>query len=135
MIHVYIIANDSLVCFSWSCFLKPVWHTRVFVWSSNGSNVNRQISTQLEIARLTRRLGYQIGYYLWYLEHKWVSGEAFCQCQLTSTCGKIHHFYGSPPTWPSPLYDHLWYWCKNYLKWWEIQLAVLCRVCQLKDIV
>jgi len=26
-------------------------------------------------------------------------------------------------------------WCKNYLKWWAIQLAVLCRVGQLKGIV
>ena len=29
-----------------------------------------------------------------------------------------------------PLCNHLWYWCKNYLKWW---VAILCRVGQLKD--
>ena len=27
------------------------------------------------------------------------------------------------------------YWCKSYPKWWAIQLAVLCRIGQLKDIV
>jgi len=62
---VYAIAKDSLVCFSWGCFLGPVWHARVLRWSSNGSGVNRQVSTRLEIAtRLARRLGHQIGYSL-----------------------------------------------------------------------
>jgi len=76
--YVYAIANDSLVCFSWGCFLGPVWHPRMFGWSSNGSGVNGQVSTRLEIATwLARRLGHQISYCLWYLELKWASGEAF----------------------------------------------------------
>jgi len=78
MIHVYAIANDSLVCFSCSCFLGPVWRARVLGWSSNGCGVNGQVSTWLEITtQLARRLGHQIGYCLWYLELKWASGETF----------------------------------------------------------
>jgi len=37
--HVCIIANGSLVCFSWGLFLGPVWHAQVPRWSSNGSGV------------------------------------------------------------------------------------------------
>jgi len=29
IIHVYIIADDSLVYFSWGAFLRPVWHAQV----------------------------------------------------------------------------------------------------------
>jgi len=79
-IHVCIIAIFSLVCFSCSLFLRPVWRAQVLRWSSNGSAMNRQTPTQLEIAtRLARKLGHQIGYYLWYLEFKWASGETFWQ--------------------------------------------------------
>jgi len=82
-IHVYTIANNSLVCFSWGCFLRPVWWAQVLGWSSNGSGVNRQVFTQLEIATwLARRLGHQVGYCLWYLEFKWATGGTFWQCQL-----------------------------------------------------
>jgi len=77
-IHVFIIAIVSLVCFSWGLFLGPVLRARVFGWSSNGSGVNKQVSTQLEIATwLARKLGHQIGYYLWYLELKWATDETF----------------------------------------------------------
>jgi len=37
--HVCIIANGSLVCFSWGLFFWPVWHAQVLGWSSNGSSV------------------------------------------------------------------------------------------------
>jgi len=84
-IHVYAIANDSLACFFWGYVLKPVWRARVLGWSSNGSGVNRQVSTWLEIAtRLARRLGHQIGYGLWYLELKWASGETFWQVNFNT---------------------------------------------------
>jgi len=64
-IRVCIITNGSLVCFSWGLFLWPVWCARMLGWSSNGSGVNRQAPTQLEITtRLGRKLGHQIGYYL-----------------------------------------------------------------------
>jgi len=51
----------------WSAFLGAVFLSLsdVLGWSSNGSGVNRQLSTQLEItAQLARELGHQIGYYL-----------------------------------------------------------------------
>jgi len=133
-IHVYTITNDSLVCFSWHCLLWPVWHAWVLEWSSNGSGVNRQVSTLLEITTiLARKLGHQIGCCLWYLELKWVSGETFWQINFNmwfpTTFMSPHHSQ------PIPLYAHLWECCRNYLKWQTIQLAVLCRVCQLKDIV
>jgi len=75
-IHVCIIANGSLVCFSWGLFLEPAWCAQVIGWSSNGSGMTGQAPTQLEIAtRLARKLAHQIGYYLWYLELKWASGK------------------------------------------------------------
>jgi len=75
---------------------------------------------------LVRELGHQIGYYLWYLKLKWDHLAVFNLYAWKSLplCGS--------------LCNHLWYRCKNYLKcqaiYW-IQLAVLCRVGQLKDIV
>jgi len=58
---VCIIVNDSLVCFSYVLFLGPVWHAQVLGWSSNGSGVTGQESTQLEIATwLARELGHQL---------------------------------------------------------------------------
>jgi len=64
-IHVCIIANGSLACFSWDLFLGPVWHAQVLGLSSNGSSLTGQAPTWLEIAtRLARKLGHQIGYYL-----------------------------------------------------------------------
>jgi len=82
-IHVCIIVNYSLVCFSWSLFFRPVWCVWVVWWSSNGSGVTGKAPTQLKIAAwLARKLGHQIGYYLWYLELEWASGEAFWQYQL-----------------------------------------------------
>jgi len=82
-IHVCIITIVSLVCFSWGLFLGPVWCARVLRWSSNGSGVNGQAPIRLKITtQLARKLGHQIGYYLWYLELKWASGEIFWQCQL-----------------------------------------------------
>jgi len=61
-INVCIIAIVSLVCFCWGLFLGPVRRARVLGWSSNGSGVNRQAPTQLEITtRLARKLGHQIG--------------------------------------------------------------------------
>jgi len=133
--HVCIIANGSLVCFSQSLFLGPVWHVWVLGWFSNGSGVTGKAPTWLEIAtQLGRKLSHQIGYYLWWLEFEWVSGETFWQCQLQHVEKPTfsmapHHLQ------PPPLYDHLWGWHKNYLKWQAIQLAVFCRVGQLKDIV
>jgi len=82
-IHVCIIANGSLVYFSWGLFLGPVWCAWVLRWSSNDSGLTGQAPTQLEIAtQLARKLSHQIGYYLWYLELKWASGETIWQCQL-----------------------------------------------------
>jgi len=96
MIHVYSIANDSLVCFSWGCFLRPVWRAWVLRWSLNDSDVNGQVSTWLEIAtQLARRLGQQIGYCLWYLELKWASGETFWHVNFNTW--KTRYFHGSPP--------------------------------------
>ena len=40
-----------------------------------------------------------------------------------------------PTTLNLPLCNHLWCWCKNYLKCWAIQLAVFCRADPLKEIV
>jgi len=61
-IHVCIIAIVSLVCFPVGLFLGL---SDVLGWSSNGSGVNRQAPTRLEIAiQLARKLGHQIGYYL-----------------------------------------------------------------------
>ena len=131
-IHVCIIAIVSLLCFFWGLFFWPVWCAQVLGWSSNGSGVNEQVFTWLEIITwLARKLGHQIGYYLWYLELKWASGETIWKCS-TSTRGKTHHFMTPHHPQPPPLCDHLWYWCKNYMKWMVIQLAVLCRVGQLK---
>jgi len=55
----------------WSAFLGAVFsglsdvHECLGGWSSNGSGVNRQASTQLGIiTQLVRRLGHQIGYCL-----------------------------------------------------------------------
>jgi len=99
---VYTIANDSLVCFSWGCFLGPVWHAQVLGSSSNGSGVNRQVSTQLEIiTRLARKLGHRIGYYLWYLDFKWASGETFWQCQLLHVVKPTTSVAPHQP-WPPP---------------------------------
>jgi len=82
-IHVCIIAIVFLVCIFWSLFLGPVWHAPVLKWSSNGSGLTRQAPTRLEITTwLAKKLGHQIGYYLWYLELKWGSGETIWQCQL-----------------------------------------------------
>jgi len=56
----------------------------------------------------------------------------------TSTHGKTHHFHGSSPPLISMHHSNVII-CdsgiKNYLKWQVIQLAVFCRVGQLKDIV
>jgi len=58
-IHVCIIANGFLVCFSWDLFLKPVWHVKVLGWFANGSGVTGQAPTWLKIAtRLARKLAY-----------------------------------------------------------------------------
>jgi len=82
-IHVRTIANGSLVCFFWGLFLGPVWCAWVFRWSSNGSGLTGQAPTQLEIPTwLAKKIGHQIGYYLWYIELKWASGETIWQCQL-----------------------------------------------------
>jgi len=52
---VCIIANGSLVCFSGTCFLGL---SDVLEWSSNGSDVNEQPPTWLQITtQLTRKLG------------------------------------------------------------------------------
>jgi len=46
-------------------FLGPVWHVRVLSWSLNGSGLTGQTPTWLEITtQLSRKVGYQIGYYL-----------------------------------------------------------------------
>jgi len=67
-IHVCIIANGFLVCFSWDLFLGAVWNAQMLGWSSNGSSVTGQAFTQLEITiQLARELGHQIVYHLWYL--------------------------------------------------------------------
>jgi len=92
-IHVCIIANVSLVSFSWGLFLEPVWCARVLRWSTNDSGVNEKAPIWLEIAtRLAGKLGHQIGYYLWYLELKLASGESFWQCQL------LHPWFPTTPT-------------------------------------
>jgi len=113
-----IIANDSLVCFSWGLFLGPVWHARVLEWSSNDSGLTGQAPPSW---KSPHNWPESLAIELWYLELKWVSGETIWQCS-TSTCGKICHFVAPRHPWPPPLYDHLWYWCKNYLKWQAIQL-------------
>jgi len=51
----------------WSAFLGAVFSglSDMLKWSSNGSGVNGQVSTRLEIAtQLARKLGHQIGYCL-----------------------------------------------------------------------
>jgi len=73
----------------------------VIRWSSNGSGLSGQAPTQLEITtQLARKLGYQIDYYLGYLELKWASGEIIWQCS-TSTRGKISHFMAPAPLPPT----------------------------------
>jgi len=53
---------DPRPAFPGACFLGLF---DVLGWSSNGSGLNGQVPTQLEIAiRLTRKLGHQIGYCL-----------------------------------------------------------------------
>jgi len=47
-IHVCIIANGSLICFSWGLFLRPVSHARVIGCYSNGSGLTGQATTQLD---------------------------------------------------------------------------------------
>jgi len=101
IIHSCIIANDSLVCFSWGLFLGPIWHAQVLRWSSNGSGVTGQAPWLELTTQLARKLGHLIGYYLWYLELKWSSGETIWQCS-TSTHGKPCHFM--VPTTPVHLY-------------------------------
>jgi len=57
----------SLLLFPWSAFPGACFSglSDVLGWSSNGSSVNGQAPTWLEIAtRLARELGHQIGYYL-----------------------------------------------------------------------
>jgi len=57
----------SLPLFPWSAFPGACFSglSDVLGWSSNGSGVNRQAPTWLEIVtQLARKLGYQIGYYL-----------------------------------------------------------------------
>jgi len=51
-IHVCIIANGSLVCFSWGLFLR-------LVWSSNGNGVTGQAFTWMGITtQLVNELGH-----------------------------------------------------------------------------
>jgi len=126
--HVCIIANGSLVCFSWCLFLGFVWHARVHLWSSNGSGVTGRAPTWLEIATWPgRKLGHQIGYYLWYLDLEWASGEILNGPQVRPSSSvsfntwKTRHFCGSPPPltstpiirgggqgWWRATEDHLW---------------------------
>jgi len=67
-IHVCIIANCSLVCFSSGLFLWPIWCARVvfkwqwFGWTGTHPVVNGHTTGQ--------KFGHQIGYYFWYLELK-----------------------------------------------------------------
>jgi len=134
----YTICSDSKC----RCFLTSNFHPNMDIqfWNltipaSNGHGVNGQGSTQLETSTwLTSELGHPIGYYLWCLELKWASGETIWQCS-TFMHGKPHRFVSPHCPQPPPLCNHLWYWCKNYLKWQAIQLAALYRVVQLKDII
>jgi len=139
MIHVCAIAHDSLVCFSWGCFLRPVWHAWVLGWSSNGSGVIGQVSTWLEIAtRLARRLSHQIGYCLWNLMTK-LSGQSCSNFQQVGACSVK----------PLPFEDHLntsdrpkkqakesrsgnhWQWYRHGLlvHWCRNQVAVKSQAC------
>jgi len=75
--------------------------------------LDKYVSTQLEIStQLASELGHQIGYYLWYLELKWVLNETIWQC-LTCTDGKAHHFVAPYHLWPPPLCNQLWY-CRQF---------------------
>jgi len=123
-IHVCIITNGSLVCFSWGLFLRPVWCAWVLRLSSNGSGLTGQAPTQLEIATwLARKLGHQNGYYLWYLELQYIGLRWDHLAVFNFYTWKNPPLYGSPPL-PTSTYMWLWYWFKNYLKWQTIQLAV-----------
>jgi len=114
-IHVCIIANGTLVCFSWGSFFGPVWHARVLRWYSNGSYLAGQAPTWLEIITwLANKLGHQFGYYLWYLELKWASGETIWQVS-TSTSKKNLPLCSSPPPQTPPLNDHLWSYGKHVM--------------------
>ena len=95
-IYVFI-ANGSLVCFCWGLFLGPVWCAWVLGWSTNGNGVTRQAFTQLEITtQLARKLGHQIGNYLWYLELKQASMRPSGSVQLVQM--EDPPLYGSSPS-------------------------------------
>jgi len=96
-----------------------VYHCQLLPWSafpgacflslfgmlkcSGGLGVTGQAPTWLEITtRLARKLGHWIGYYLWYLELEWASGETIWQCQLLHV-EKPATFMVPHHSWPPPL--------------------------------
>jgi len=87
---------------SWACLTSSSALKMAVVWLDNYP------LTQLEIAtQLVRKLGHQIGHYLWHLLLKWASGETIWQC-WTSMRGKTKPLCGSPPPRPPSLCNHLW---------------------------
>jgi len=106
-IHVCIITNGFLVCFSWGLFLGPVWCARVLGWSSNGSGVTgrhppRWKSPHDWVESLT------INWLLFVISRAQMGLRWDLLAVSTSTHGKTCHFRGSPPPLTSTLYDHLW---------------------------
>jgi len=101
-IHVCIIANGSLIWFSWGLFLRPVWCAQKLGWSTNGSGVTGQVSiaTWLEITTQLAREPVSSNWLLCVISRaQWASGETVWQCS-TSTHGKTHHFMSSLTTTP-----------------------------------
>jgi len=112
MIHVCIIAKDSLVWFSWGYFLRPIWCAWVLRWSLNGSGVTGQVSTQLEIST---RWSVNLAIKLATICVIYNSNETIWQC---SAC--IHRktccFIAPYNPWPPSLRNHFWYWFKKLSK-------------------
>jgi len=78
-IHVCIIANGSLVCFSCGLFLRPVWCAQVLGGLQMAVvSLDKYSPGWKSPYHWPESLAIKIGYYLWYLELKWASGEKEC---------------------------------------------------------
>ena len=75
--HVFNTAEGWIVCFHGGLFLKPVCHSLVLGWPSNGLIFPWQAYSQLWFTtRLADEFGHGFSYFVWYVEVKMASVDA-----------------------------------------------------------
>ena len=126
----YTTAKCWQVCFCWGLFLRAVRRPRAVLGCPlNATGRLAQATILLEITiRLVDDIDHWFSYVLWQFE---CNGASLCMGHFTFKNAELRcnpPLRGSPP--PPTLHPYISA-CgvdkKNYLKWWEIQLAMHCR--------